>query len=603
MAETYGRQGSDGLTRLPHEAIRLAAYGSGCLGDVQSGARTREVVVTQRWLVTGCCGQLGAYVTDSLVRRGAAVVGVGHRDCPGKHGLVVPLDLGRQHELDAVLRRFRPTRVVHLAGVSSPAEVEREPARGWALNAGVTRRIADYATSTGGWMLYASSDFVWDGKASRRYRESDAPCRHSAYAASKLDGERAVLDAGAGAVARFSLLQGPALCPRETTWSRLDAALRGGAELPVYADEFRTPLSLADAARVVIGLGDRGFRGLVHVAGPEVLTPRELVGRLAGVLGVRPRIRMVARHAVVGPPRRPRNMAMDRSRLAALDPGLLPGPVLSPVPPSAAFGVVIPAYRGSAVLERSMGSLARQRFVGRLHVVVAVNDGMAVTRRAAELLAPKLRTRGDTCTVLVTPPGRVEAIEAAERELPTAPRLYLDQDAELSHDAIALLAEILAGGDVHFAVPSLRIAPSPSAASRAYYRAWQGLPYVRSSPATMGAYAVSVAGRARWDQFARVHSDDKWVRWHFAPHERAVVAARYEVIPPRGVRELVQARRRYQSGNSELSAMAGPAHGDDHARHRGALRSLLASPASWPSSAVFLGVHAAAAALGRWRDP
>jgi dTDP-4-dehydrorhamnose reductase len=560
--------------------------------------------VVQRWLVTGCCGQLGGHVTAALARRGSAVVGIGHHGCPGGHGPVVPVDLARWHDLDAVLRRFRPSHVVHLAGVSSPAEVAAAPGAGWALNVGLTRRIADVVRATGAWMLYPSSDFVWDGAAGRRYRETDPPCRRTAYACTKLDAERAVLDARAGAVVRFSLLYGLPCCPRDTTWSRMDAALRAGAELPVYADEYRTPLSLTDAARVVVALGDRDHHGLLHVAGPEVLTPREMATRLAGTLGVRPRLRVVARRDFGGALPRPRNMAMDSSRLAALHPALLP----SAMPSSAPFGVVIPVHHGSLVLARSMESLARQRFDGELLVAVAVNDGRAASRHAAERLAPMLRAAGIGCTVLVTAPGRVTAIEAAEAVLPAGPRLYLDQDAALSSHAIAALAAALAPGGAHFAAPAPRVAPGPSAASRAYYRAWQDLPYVRDSPATMGAYAVSAAGRARWDRFAPVRSDDKWVRWHFAPHERTVVAdAWYEVLAPQGVRELVRARRRYRRGNAELSALppvagvpvsqvGGPRYGDDGVRHRGALRSLAASPLR---SAVFVGVHAVAAVLDR----
>jgi hypothetical protein len=140
-----------------------------------------------------------------------------------------------------------------------------------------------------------------------------------------------------------------------------------------------------------------------------------------------------------------------------------------------------------------------------------------------------------------------------------------------------------------------------SAVSRAYYSAWSELPYVQQSPVTIGAYAVSAKGRERWDQFPRVHSDDKWVRWHFAPAERVVVPdITYEVLVPEGLRELVRARRRYERGNKQLRALKGElSHSDGYARHRGVVGSLVANPARWPSSMVFLGVYAIAAAVDR----
>lgn len=266
-------------------------------------------------------------------------------------------------------------------------------------------------------------------------------------------------------------------------------------------------------------------------------------------------------------------------------------------------GVVIPTHRGSVLLDRSMRSLARQTLTRDLHVVVAVNDGRADSYDRAVDLAPALRDVGIVCTVIRTPAGRSAALRAADRLLPPGARLYLDQDAALSPRAVATLLAVLAPGTgVHFAVPGLRLAPAQSAVTRAYFRIWRELPYIRRSPATCGAYAVSAEGRSRWDELPDLHSDDKWVRWHFAPHERLVVPAEwYEVVAPDGLADLLRARRRYQRGNRELVGLAAqPPYSDDHIRHHGIVRSLLAKPAAWPAAAVFLAVHAAGTVTPGW---
>lgn len=533
-----------------------------------------------RWLVTGACGQLGGHVTKRLTDRGAVVLGLSRRLCCGAHGDVRALDVRDHDKIDAVLQWYRPTHVVHLAGVSSPVAAERDPARAWELHAGVVGRLAEYVQATDGWLLYPSSDFIWDGEAERRYRESDQPIPRTIYGRTKVAGEKAA--GPAGLVARFSLLYGIPVCPRDTTWTRWMRDLEQGHEIRACVDEFRTPLPLEEAARLILGFGTAKTTGLVHVAGPEVLTAKELVTRMATRKGLRPRIRAVSRIELPGGNARPRNMAMESSV------------------PNRVFGVVIPAYHGANTLERSMNSLARQCFGGALRVVVAVNDGRADTFEAAQRLAPTVRAAGVDCMVIRSAAGRTNAIAAAENELPAGPRLYLDQDAALSPDAITQLADVLEPGTgVHFAAPRPRAVRPRSALSRAFYRAWHELPYVREAPVTMGAYAVSAHGRQRWAQVPEIHSDDKWVRWHFAHSERAVLRdGTYEVVLPEGVRELIRARRRYHRGNGQLRDLRLP-FPDDSSRNSGAVRSLLARPTRWLESAVFLGVYSAAAVLNR----
>jgi hypothetical protein len=263
------------------------------------------------------------------------------------------------------------------------------------------------------------------------------------------------------------------------------------------------------------------------------------------------------------------------------------------------FGVVVPVFRGAYALTRSLGSLARQTYDGDLHIVVAVNDGLETTYATAQELAEAPRSAGHTCTVIRTPRGRGPALNAGDALLPPGPRLYLDQDAELGPRSIDALRQALAPETPwEFAAPRLQPPRPRSLASHAYYSAWRQLPYVRRSPATMGAYAVSARGRTRWRDFPPLHSDDKYVRLQFAPSERAVATdATYSVLVPEGLRELVRARRRYDGGNRELlTVLTRAAASHDPPRFAGIAATVLRQPARWPAFAVLGAVHALAAA-------
>jgi hypothetical protein len=120
---------------------------------------------------------------------------------------------------------------------------------------------------------------------------------------------------------------------------------------------------------------------------------------------------------------------------------------------------------------------------------------------------------------------------------------------------------------------------------------------VTAAPVTIGAYAVSAAGRLRWGAFPSLHSDDKFVRSQFHRDERQTLDdCSYEVLLPASLSELVRARRRYNNGNRELASLlrGKPGH-NDVPRHAGVAQRLLKQPDRWLSVAAFLTVHLLAA--------
>jgi len=281
-----------------------------------------------RWLVTGGCGRLGSHVLEQLHRRSDECLGVSLHPCAGDHGPTVACDLVLPGAVDALLDAYEPTHIIHLAAVASPSAAQRDPARAWRLNVDVTRRLAEYARGTGAHLIAASSDFVWSGGGSARHVEDDEPDGAGVYAATKIAAEREVLRRRAGAVARYSGMYGLPRCPRSTLFEVQLEQLRARDPVPVVFDEYRTPLSLADAAHATVRLSDERFTGVVHVAGPDVLTPAEQVRRYARALHIAdPSLRFVARETLDPLVRRPRNMAMAPTVLARSFIDVLPGPI------------------------------------------------------------------------------------------------------------------------------------------------------------------------------------------------------------------------------------------------------------------------------------
>ncbi|TMF98211.1 MAG: sugar nucleotide-binding protein, partial [Chloroflexi bacterium] len=75
------------------------------------------------------------------------------------------------------------------------AEVAREEA--FAVNAQGPRNVAVACRRHGAALVHFSTNFVFDGKHDEPYVEADEPAPLSVYGASKLEGERLILEAGA----------------------------------------------------------------------------------------------------------------------------------------------------------------------------------------------------------------------------------------------------------------------------------------------------------------------------------------------------------------------------------------------------------------------
>ena len=523
----------------------------------------------QRWLVSGASGQLGGHVLRVLAQRYPSdhVHAIARDGLPGAH-VTEWVDLRDGPAVAELLCRSAPTRILHLAAMS-PEQAESDPPSCQALHVDVASQFAAYAAETGGWMLYASSDFVWDGNGASQ-EEGDEPRPANLYGRSKLAGERAVAVHACSLVARYSLLFGLPVDQRQTSWTKIAGLLERNEPVSAVMDEWRSPIGLADAAWATVELAAREQRGLVHIAGPSSMTSYDIVTMMRRELKSASEVRPMSRVSYSSRVVRPCNVSQSNLRLRRLlphfDPSPLPSALQVPRMPSVRLSVIIPVYHGTKTIGRSLESLAAQSAghgdalqCSDVEILLAFNDGRQHSEAAAQPYIDRLRAQNYRVRLLRTPPSRRAAIAAADRVAsPDSHRLYLDQDARLSPVALSAIFSALGSGTgIHFVAPRGLFEPSPSRLVRAFCRYWRSLPYCDESPVTMGAYAVSAEGRRRWGELPQLASDDKFVRMLFAPGERCLLAGQsYHVLPPASWSELIRARRRYLRGNRELAAAA-----------------------------------------------
>jgi dTDP-4-dehydrorhamnose reductase len=136
-----------------------------------------------RCLVTGAAGLLGSELTAFLRRQNEDVTGW---DLPSHDVTDVDRIINDTHGVG-------PDALFHLAAWTDVDGCERDPARATSVNFQGAWAAALAAEEAGCKFIYLSTDYVFDGKSGRPYRENDAPNPVSAYGRSKLMGEQAVV--------------------------------------------------------------------------------------------------------------------------------------------------------------------------------------------------------------------------------------------------------------------------------------------------------------------------------------------------------------------------------------------------------------------------
>lgn len=267
-------------------------------------------------LLLGGNGQVGRELRRTLPALGHVVVATR----AGAEGELAA-DFDAPDSVGELVRRIAPDVVVNAVAHTAVDRAESEPDAAFRVNALAPAAIAQACAATGALLLHYSTDYVFDGSASRPYREDDVTAPLGVYGASKLAGEEAVRASGA----RHAILR--------TAWvyaahgkNFLHTMLRLASErdeLRVVADQIGAPTPaawIADAsARIVahgvpasgtwhlVAAGETSWHGFAEAIIDEALA--------AGLLARRPRVLPITTADYPTPARRPAYSVLDTTRL------------------------------------------------------------------------------------------------------------------------------------------------------------------------------------------------------------------------------------------------------------------------------------------------
>lgn len=264
-------------------------------------------------LLTGAYGQLGTELRDILGRR--SDVDLLALDCDR-------LDITDAHAVDTTVGTFAPHYIVNAAAYTAVDRAESDADRCRAINTEAVGNIARAAARVGARVVHISTDYVFDGTATRPYRETDTPAPATVYGATKLEGERLLADIlpAHSVVLRTAWLYSPHGHNFVKTMMTLGASR---AQVNVVDDQIGCPTSATDLAHAVAAVifAPQWTPGVFHYTGRGEASWAEFAAEVMTLAGLDCRVDRISTDQYPTPARRPAYSVLDTSLFALTYPG------------------------------------------------------------------------------------------------------------------------------------------------------------------------------------------------------------------------------------------------------------------------------------------
>jgi len=257
-------------------------------------------------LVTGSYGQLGKALLAEAGNRGLSAEG---RD-------VDTIDITDRLAVMEWITETNPQVVVNCAAYTAVDDCEEHEDEARKVNATAVAHLADACNATGSKLIQVSTDYVFDGTASKPYLEDDPVAPASAYGRTKLLGEQAARTAADHLIVRTAWLYG--VGGRHFVGAIQRQIEAGNRQLRVVADQFGSPTFCGDLAAAILDLAAVDATGTVHAVNSGITSWHGFATEIVRVLGARVEVVAVATDEFPRAARRPSYSGLDTSRIEKL---------------------------------------------------------------------------------------------------------------------------------------------------------------------------------------------------------------------------------------------------------------------------------------------
>jgi len=235
--------------------------------------------MSKKILITGGSGLLGQYLNiEATKNNDILTLYFTHQGNCLKYRSK-QIDLLDDNLVDEVISSFKPEIVIHTAAFTNPVILPGQNTKEiFELNVNTTKQIAKHCERFKSKLIYVSTDLVYAGYRGSMPDENAKVIPVSLYAETKLMGEIKIKDTIENyLIFRTALLYGFGLNHSMCHFHKMYETLRRGEPVNLFTDQFRTPISLNDTARIIVKSCVKDLRNeTMNLGGTERVSRYEL---------------------------------------------------------------------------------------------------------------------------------------------------------------------------------------------------------------------------------------------------------------------------------------------------------------------------------------
>ena len=237
-----------------------------------------------KFLVTGSNGLIGNQLVSDLDKINQTVYSCYNDTLPLK-GIPIHLDLLNLDKITTIFKKIKPDVIIHLAALTDVEKCEMEPKLANSINAKATEIIAKETERLGSYLIYLSTDYIFDGKKGL-YNETDFPNPLNHYGKTKLAGEKTVeTNTSKWSIMRTSTPFGTN-SSKKTFPVWLLENLQKNKEVNILEDQFTSPTYVPNLSKMILEIVTRNLEGFFHLAGSTRISRFEFAKLIAKKLNL-----------------------------------------------------------------------------------------------------------------------------------------------------------------------------------------------------------------------------------------------------------------------------------------------------------------------------